>query len=60
MSADSATLLESDCTSCGVTQDKSAYWTPALYFMHEDGTAEMVDQVGGMLAYVAYLVFLNT
>jgi len=52
MSANFESLLESDCTSCGVTQDKSAYWTPALYFMHNDGTAEMVPQVGGMLAYV--------
>ncbi|KAK5797448.1 hypothetical protein VI817_003739 [Penicillium citrinum] len=51
MSANFESLLESDCTSCGVTQDKSAYWTPALYFMHNDGTAEMVPQVGGMLAY---------
>ncbi|KAJ5980903.1 hypothetical protein N7481_008201 [Penicillium waksmanii] len=51
MSANYETLLKSDCTSCGVEQDKSAYWTPALYFMHTDGSAEMVDQVGGMLAY---------
>lgn len=52
MSSDQDTLQESDCTSCAVTQDKSAYWTPALYFMHTNGSAEMVDEVGGMLAYV--------
>lgn len=52
MSSDQNSLLESDCTSCAVTQDKSAYWTPALYFMHANGSAEMVEQVGGMLAYV--------
>ena len=48
-------LVDSDCTSCAVTQDKSAYWTPPLYFLHSNGTAEMVEQVGGMLAY--YLLY---
>ncbi|KAJ5089095.1 hypothetical protein N7532_007779 [Penicillium argentinense] len=55
MSTDFQSLRESSCTSCGVTQDMSAYWTPALYFMHTDGTAELVPEVGGMLAYY----FLN-
>ncbi|CAG7966357.1 unnamed protein product [Penicillium salamii] len=55
MSSDQASLQESDCTSCAVTQDKSAYWTPALYFMHTNGSAEMVEEVGGMLAY--YLLY---
>lgn len=45
----SSLLESSDCTSCAVTQDKSIYWTPALYFMHSNGTAELVDQVGGTL-----------
>lgn len=44
-------LLDSDCTSCGVYEDKSAYWTPALYFMYANGTTVLVNQVGGMLAY---------
>jgi len=43
-------LLAADCTSCAVQQDKSAYWTPALYFQHANGTYELVEQVGGMLA----------
>ncbi|RHZ60408.1 hypothetical protein CDV55_106896 [Aspergillus turcosus] len=55
MSASEADLKSSSCTSCAVTQDKSAYWHPALYFMHENGDAEVVDQVGGMLAY--YLLY---
>jgi hypothetical protein len=50
MSASGADLKASSCTSCAVTQDKSAYWIPALYFMHENGDAEIVNQVGGMLA----------
>lgn len=54
MSTNFKSLRASDCTSCGVTQDMSAYWTPALYFMHTDGRAELVPEVGGMLAYVEY------
>ena len=50
MSTDMETLLESNCTSCAVEQDLSAYWTPALYFMHKNGSAEIVPEVGGMLA----------
>lgn len=48
---------EYDCTSCGVIQDKSAYWTPPLYFQHSNGQVEMVENVGGMLAY--YLFYLD-
>ena len=46
-----ADLLESDCTSCAVSQDKSAYWTPAFYFQDAaTGEFEVVEQIGGMLA----------
>lgn len=48
-------LRQSDCTSCAVTQDKSAYWAPALYFVHANGSAELVEQDGGMLVY--YLLY---
>ncbi|KAF7551486.1 hypothetical protein G7Z17_g4985 [Cylindrodendrum hubeiense] len=52
----SADLVNADCTSCRVTQDKSAYWHPALYFKDSDtGEFELVEQVGGMLAY--YLLY---
>ncbi|UNI18594.1 hypothetical protein JDV02_004851 [Purpureocillium takamizusanense] len=54
--ANSEDLLAGSCTSCRVTQDKSSYWTPALYFQNEDtGKYELVQQVGGMLAY--YLLY---
>ena len=44
-------LVAGECTSCQVSEDKSAYWTPALYFQHADtGDYELVQQVGGMLA----------
>ncbi|KAF3396081.1 hypothetical protein F1880_006660 [Penicillium rolfsii] len=55
MNSNMQTLRESSCTSCAVTQDKSAYWTPTLYFMHTNGSAELVEEVGGMLAY--YLLY---
>ncbi|KAH7165787.1 hypothetical protein EDB81DRAFT_264308 [Dactylonectria macrodidyma] len=49
-------LVNGDCTSCRVTQDKSAYWHPSLYFQDTDtGEFELVEQVGGMLAY--YLLY---
>ncbi|KAJ0160555.1 hypothetical protein CTA2_7755 [Colletotrichum tanaceti] len=45
-------LVASDCTSCRVKQDKSAYWHPALYFQDSaTGQFELVNQVGGLLAY---------
>ena len=50
-SAGTAELLAGDCTSCEVSQDKSAYWTPALYFQNSaTGEFSLVNQVGGMLA----------
>ncbi|KAI9047200.1 hypothetical protein LZ554_008654 [Drepanopeziza brunnea f. sp. 'monogermtubi'] len=50
-------LVAGDCTSCAVTQDKSVYWAPGLYFQGEDGKFELVEQMGGMLAY--YLLMPN-
>jgi len=43
-------LVTSNCTSCSITEDKSAYWTPRLYFQHDNGTFEEVPTVGGMTA----------
>ncbi|KAI9682422.1 MAG: hypothetical protein M1829_000214 [Trizodia sp. TS-e1964] len=54
MTSDANDLLKSDCTSCAVKQDKSAYWTPALYFQSSDGKTTLVNQVGGMLAYYLF------
>ncbi|KAI1843964.1 hypothetical protein JX266_009830 [Neoarthrinium moseri] len=50
-SADYDALTGGSCTSCAATEDLSAYWTPAMYFAHSDGTFELVEQVGGMLSY---------
>ncbi|KAI5283781.1 hypothetical protein KEM54_001854 [Ascosphaera aggregata] len=54
-SSDREELRKADCTSCAVKEDKSAYWTPSLYFQHTNGSTEIVPQVGGLLAY--YLLY---
>ncbi|KAF1934731.1 WSC domain-containing protein [Clathrospora elynae] len=48
-------LRASDCTSCQFSDDKSAYWTPSLHFVHDGGMTEIVPQIGGMLSY--YLLY---
>ncbi|KAL2179084.1 uncharacterized protein P884DRAFT_276164 [Thermothelomyces heterothallicus CBS 202.75] len=48
-------LRNADCTSCAVVEDMSAYWAPAVYFRHANGSYQEVLQDGGMLAYY----FLN-
>ena len=45
-------LRPSKCTSCGVLEDFSAYWTPPLFFMFENGTVEILEERGGFLAFV--------
>ncbi|EXJ54754.1 murein transglycosylase [Cladophialophora yegresii CBS 114405] len=41
----------STCSSCTVIGDNSNYWTPTLFFQHQNGSFESVDQVGGMTVY---------
>lgn len=36
----------SDCSSCPIKQDLSNYWTPKLYFQHQNGTFQDVHQSG--------------
>ncbi|QDS71885.1 hypothetical protein FKW77_010173 [Venturia effusa] len=43
-------MLDSKCTSCEIAADKSAYWTPQLYYQHSNGTFQDVPN-GGMIAY---------
>ncbi|KIM96518.1 hypothetical protein OIDMADRAFT_148350 [Oidiodendron maius Zn] len=45
-----ARLQEAACTSCEIQKDKSAYWTPQLYYEHANGTFEEVPN-GGMAVY---------
>ncbi|KAI9893077.1 MAG: hypothetical protein M1814_000624 [Vezdaea aestivalis] len=44
------TLTTAKCSSCSVQADKSAYWTPHLYFAHGNGTYQSVN-AGGMAVY---------
>lgn len=46
LDSDAADLRGANCTSCAVTQDKSGYWQPVLYFEHENGTLEYVGIKG--------------
>ena len=46
-----ADMRASDCTSCLVKQDMSAYWTPQLYFQYANGSFRSVEQTGGGLVY---------
>ena len=52
VSTDVEKLLASKCTSCTIKEDKSAYWTPQLYFF-DKGTSqfEMVPEIGGSAVY---------
>ena len=43
-------LVASDCTTCKVSADKSAYWIPGLYYQFPNGSFQSVDH-GGMLVY---------
>jgi hypothetical protein len=45
-------LQASYCTSCSIQKDKSAYWTPGLYFRHRNGTYEEVPNEGTVVYYL--------
>lgn len=42
-------MRASECTSCLVKQDKSAYWAPSLYFLFSNGSVSSVSS--GLLIY---------
>lgn len=45
-------LLNSECTSCEITADKSAYWTPTLYYSYPNGSFLEVPHTGGVAYYL--------
>ncbi|EXJ64159.1 hypothetical protein A1O7_00495 [Cladophialophora yegresii CBS 114405] len=51
--SDFNSLQSSNCSSCEVQADKSAYWTPQLYYAHDNGTFEEVPNYGMTVYYVA-------
>ncbi|KAN0126382.1 protein of unknown function (DUF1996) domain containing protein [Russula decolorans] len=43
-------LRNSECSTCKVKDDKSAYWIPQLFYEHKNGSFEAVPH-GGMIVY---------
>lgn len=41
----------STCSSCTVLGDYSNYWTPNMWFHHQNGSFESVNQIGGATVY---------
>ncbi|KIW24456.1 uncharacterized protein PV07_10168 [Cladophialophora immunda] len=50
--SDFNSLQTSNCSTCEVQEDKSAYWTPQLYFAHANGSFEEVPNYGMTVYYV--------
>lgn len=46
MTTDYDTQRASDCSSCPITADLSAYWTPNLYYQAENGTFTSIPAAG--------------
>lgn len=42
---------KSTCSSCTVRGDNSNYWTPTLFYQHQNGSFESVKQIGGATVY---------
>ncbi|KAK3048103.1 hypothetical protein LTS18_013004, partial [Coniosporium uncinatum] len=51
-SATYGSLRQSNCTSCEIQDDKSAYWTPQLYYKHVNGTFEEVPNQSMAVYYL--------
>ncbi|GAA5828586.1 hypothetical protein JCM11251_000865 [Rhodosporidiobolus azoricus] len=45
-------LRASECTSARAREDKSAYWTPTLFFQWANGSFTAVDEGGGLVYYL--------
>ncbi|KAF8266390.1 hypothetical protein EI94DRAFT_1701775 [Lactarius quietus] len=43
-------LITSNCTTCMVNDDKSAYWVPELFYQYANGSFDAVGH-GGMVVY---------
>ena len=52
VSSTNATLQNAFCTSCPVQADKSAYWTPQLYYRYANGTYSDVGNGGTIVYYL--------
>ncbi|KAF2218314.1 hypothetical protein BDZ85DRAFT_311109, partial [Elsinoe ampelina] len=47
-----ASLVNSACNSCEIFPDKSAYWTPNLYYARPNGSFEEVYHSGSVIYYL--------
>ncbi|KAI4222666.1 MAG: hypothetical protein L6R36_005974 [Xanthoria steineri] len=45
-------LLQAPCSTCEIQDDKSAYWTPSLYYQHSNGSFEEVPNNGMAVYYL--------
>ncbi|KAF2721327.1 WSC-domain-containing protein, partial [Polychaeton citri CBS 116435] len=45
-------LMQSSCTSCEIQDDKSAYWSPMLYFQYANGSFIPVPHGGAVMYYL--------
>lgn len=52
LNSDYQSLQQSNCTSCEIGADKSAYWTPILYYHHANGSFEEVPNQGMTVYYL--------
>ena len=48
--------MEATCSTCEVQMDRSAYWTPSLFYQHPDGTFESVPNNGMTVYYVGQYI----
>ncbi|KAF2208353.1 hypothetical protein CERZMDRAFT_49511 [Cercospora zeae-maydis SCOH1-5] len=45
-------LSNSECSSCEITADKSAYWSPTLFYQYPNGSVLSVPNNGGVAYYL--------
>ena len=52
LNSDYESLQKANCTSCEIGADKSAYWTPILYYQNANGTFQEVGNQGMTVYYL--------
>ncbi|KAF2434894.1 WSC-domain-containing protein [Tothia fuscella] len=52
VSSTGVSLANGECTSCEIQDDKSAYWTPMLYYQYPNGSFIDVKQSGSVVYYI--------
>ena len=52
INATADSMTNSECTSCEINADKSAYWSPTLYYRYPNGSFLEVPHDGGVVYYL--------